>query len=250
MNYDHIPQGDMPGDRIWIGEEQARKAETILPVLLEEMEQLEQAKTVVAVCGGSGVGKTGIASLLAYMLGEHDHQAYVLSGDNYPRRIPRENDAERLRVYETEGEDGLRAYLGSPKEIDFDRLQQIVDDFKDGETPIALKRMGREPGEIWYEEIDFSETDVLIIEWTHGNSDYLSGVDIPILLNSTPEETLEYRRSRNRDGGVDSPFTTMVLGMEQDMLRAQAHKAKIILTRQGELIDYEQYEKLMGEGNA
>ena len=25
--------------------------------------------------------------------------AYVMSGDNYPRRIPRDNDAERLRTY-------------------------------------------------------------------------------------------------------------------------------------------------------
>ncbi len=57
---------------------------------------------------------------------------------------------------------------------------------------------------------------MLVIEWTHGNNPNLNGVDVPILLNSTPEETLAHRRARNRDGKTDSPFTTMVLAIEQD----------------------------------
>jgi hypothetical protein len=92
-----------------------------------------------------------------------------------------------------------------------------------------------------------SETQVLILEWTHGNSDFLSKVDIPVLLNSTPEETLEHRRSRNRDGKLDSPFTMMVLNIEQEKLKSQAHKAKIIITKGGELINYDTFSKLMGQ---
>ena len=67
-----------------------------------------------------------------------------------------------------------------------------------------------------YEEVDFSEKDILIIEWTHGNSKNYTGVDIPVLLNSTPKETLAHRRSRNRDGAVDSPFTTLVLAWNRN----------------------------------
>ena len=89
---------------------------------------------------------------------------------------------------------------------------------------------------------------MLIIEWTHGNSDKYIGVDIPILLNSTPQETLEHRRSRNRDGAVDSPFVTMVLEIEQRQLEAQAHKAQIIVSKSGELLTYSQYRKQMAEG--
>ena len=105
--------------------------------------------------------------------------------------------------------------------------------------------MGREEGELWYDDVDFSDTDVLIIEWTHGNSDNFQGVDIPILLNSTPEETLAHRKARNRDDNIDSPFTMTVLGIEQDMLKTQAPKAKIIVTKDGELISYEEYLALM-----
>jgi alpha-galactosidase len=105
--------------------------------------------------------------------------------------------------------------------------------------------MGREETELWYSEIDFSEIEVLIIEWTHGNSDYFDGVDFPVLLNSTPEETLAHRRARNRDGAVDSGFTTTVLEIEQELLKKQAHKAKVIVSKQNELLDWDSFKKLM-----
>jgi competence protein ComGF len=36
-----------------------------------------------------------------------------------------------------------------------------------------------------------------------------------------------------------------VLEMEQALLESQAHKAKIIVSKQGELLNYDQYEALM-----
>ena len=68
-----IPHGDMPGDKVEIGEGHIAKANTIFPVLLQEIETCQKAgqqKTVIAVCGGSGVGKSETASLLAYYLNE------------------------------------------------------------------------------------------------------------------------------------------------------------------------------------
>ena len=92
-----------------------------------------------------------------------------------------------------------------------------------------------------------SQVRVLVIEWTHGNSDFIEGVDIPVLLNSTPAETLAHRRARNRDGKTDSAFTTMVLELEQQKLDAQAHKAKLILSKAGELMDYREYRRRMAD---
>ena len=63
-------------------------------------------------------------------------------------------------------------------------------------------------------------------------------------LSGHMETALEHRRSRNRDGKLDSPFTMMVLELEQNKLVAQAHKAKIIITKAGEIIDYEGFKKL------
>ena len=286
-----IPHGDMPGDKIEIGESHIRKAQTIFPELLKQLLENGREKAVLCVCGGSGVGKSEIASVLGYYLSSLGIGTYVLSGDNYPRRIPKYNDAERLNTFrrsgirgmlmegvytegngqilrdlqekETDpdpklteeypwlsayiayGKEALRCYLGTEKEIDFEEVSNILAAFKDGKKEIFLKRMGRTETELWYSPVDFSAIEVLIVEWTHGNSNYLKGVDIPILLNSTPEETLAHRRARNRDGKTDSAFTTMVLGIEQKKLHEQAKKAKIIVSKDGTLLDFAAYSALM-----
>lgn len=292
-----IPHGDMPGDKICIGEDHIAKAQTLFPRLKEllaaRMAAHPQGRVVVSVCGGSGVGKSEIASVLGFYLREMGVGAYILSGDNYPRRIPRDNDLERLRVYRTGGLRGLvdsgcytdvmgtelralwsaeqdadkeqaqerpwlsiyqqagrralTGYLGTPNETDFDEVSGIIAQFKRGDSRIALKRMGRETTELWYETVDFSAVQVLIIEWTHGNSDFLQGVDLPVLLNSTPAETLAHRRARNRDGKTDSAFTTMVLEIEQKKLDSQAEQAKLILSKSGELLSYTEYRRVMAQ---
>ena len=300
----NIPHGDMPGDKVQIEETHIAKANVIFPELLKQVKtQLEdsnQSKVVIAVCGGSGVGKSETASLISYYFNQMGIGSYTLSGDNYPHRIPQYNDAERLRVFRASaiegmvkagtytkerfeiihelqkanddanvahmvtydwyesyinaGKEGLKKYLGTTNEIAFKKLTDIISAFKKGESNIYLKRMGREVTELWYDLVDFSNIDVLVIEWTHGNSDNYEGVDIPILLNSTPQETLAHRKARNRDGGTDSPFTTLVLEIEQGMLESQAHKAKIIVAKTGELLNYDAYLELMakskGEANA
>ena len=244
-----IPKGDMPGDQIKIGKSHVEKSHKIFPRLLELIEPLltgsRQKRAIVSVHGGSGVGKSETASLLSYYFNELGIGSYILSGDNYPRRIPRDNDAQRLKVYEEKGKEGLDQYLGSKDEIDFDELNEIIGAFKNGDQEIKLKRMGREQEELWYDAIDFSDIQVLIVEWTHGNNPNLIGVDLPILLNSTPEETLAHRKSRNRDGGTDSPFTAMVLELEQAKLHAQAHKVAIIVSKDGDILAYDEYLKSM-----
>lgn len=296
-NYENIPHGDMPGDKVEINDSHIEKAITLFPEVLKELmaviEENKHGRAVIAVCGGSGVGKSENASLLTYFFNMAGIGSYTLSGDNYPHRIPVYNDAERLRIFQKSGlkkmiEDGvytkenfsiihelqqagddanetniekysfiksyieggkagLRTYLGTTNEIEFSELSRITSEFKNGADSIWLKRMGRAEGELWYEDVDFSDKNILIIEWTHGNSDNYTGVDIPILLNSTPQETLEHRRARNRDGRTDSPFTMRVLELEQEMLSKQAHKAKIILSKSGKLLSYDEYCKLMEE---
>lgn len=290
-----IPHGDMPGDKVVIDEGHIAKANAIYPKLAElladALAQSPAKRAVIAVCGGSGVGKSETASLLAYYLNAAGIGSYTMSGDNYPHRIPRDNDAEHERVFRTGGLRGLVAagcataercdvlrelwraetdaepaqvqvypwlaiyqkagrrslngYLGTENEINFDEVSSIIARFKQGADTLYLKRMGRETTALWYDEVDVRDTRVLIIEWTHGNSDFIEGVDIPILLNSTPQETLAHRRARNRDGKPDSAFITMVLELEQKKLEAQAHKAKIILSKGGELLSYAEYRQRM-----
>ena len=290
-----VPTGDMPGDSIQIGEGHVSKAQAIFPRLWELLVPYQvtgDGRAVVAVHGGSGVGKSEIGSLLAHYLRANGVGAYVMSGDNYPRRIPRDNDAERLRtyrvgalrglveagqyddtvreelpalldsgadsdpaqvgdhpwltVYQHAGRTALAGYLGTPAETDFDEVNAILAAFHAGADHLMLKRMGREQGQVWYDSVDVSDVQVLVIEWTHGNNANVEGVDIAVLLNSTPEETLAHRRARARDGAVDSSFTSTVLQLEQAKLHAQAYRAKIIVNKAGELIDHDTYLRSMG----
>ena len=289
--------GDMPGDSVKIGEEHIRKACVLMPALLPLLrKRLEEnrGRAVVSVFGGSGVGKSEIASLIACYLREAGIGAYTLSGDNYPRRIPMYNDAERLRifraagirgllaegvysteiravltdlwqtgadpdpaaaegrpwllVYQQAGREALAAYLGQDAEQDFGELKTIVECFHAGEQRIWLKRMGRTDDALWYDEMDFSNTNVLIIEWTHGGSGRFGKVDLPILLASTPAETREHRRVRARDAGTDSAFTTMVLEIEQKQIEQRAPTAALIISKAGELITLEEYREAMKTG--
>jgi len=288
-----IPHGDMPGDKVEIGQNHIDKANLIFPLLVPMAAEAAKAtgRAVVAVCGGSGVGKSETASLLSHYFRTAGIGSYTLSGDNYPRRIPMYNDAERVRVfrvggirgmlaegvyseeaaeklralwaqetdadpkmaddypwlqvYQAAGRKALSQYLGTPAEQDYDELSTIIANFKSGADKLWLKRMGRTEDQRWYDAVDMSGVQVLVIEWTHGNSDYLKGIDIPVLLNSTPEETRAHRRSRNRDGKTDSAFTTMVLEIEQRELDSCAHKAKLIISKSGEKLSYDQYRALM-----
>ncbi|MCH4890842.1 adenylylsulfate kinase [Acidaminobacter sp. JC074] len=287
-----IKTGDMPGDKVEINEKHIKNAGTII----EKLDAIGiKSKSLISVHGGSGVGKSETASILGHILNHNGLNTYILSGDNYPRRIPSKNDQERLRVfrefalkglvksgqyskenrdiifdlmeneddlneknvsqypfleiYIEEGKKGLSKYLGTSSEIDFDEINAIIGDFKSGKKDIYLKRMGRSDHVLWYDKVDFSDIDVLIVEWTHGNNKNLEGVDIPILLNSTPEETLAHRLSRSRDGKVDSPFVSIVLELEQKKIFEQSHLAKIIVSKSGDYIPYEAYLELMGDKN-
>lgn len=292
-----VPHGDMPGDQVSIAPSHIAKAAKLFPMLVEQLGSVLEVnaagRAVVAVAGGSGVGKSEIASLLSFHLRTLGVGCYTLSGDNYPRRIPAHNDAERLRVfrqgglrglvdsgaytaeratalrrlfaagadaeqgrvaedpwlavYQEAGRTALRGYLGTPAEIDFDELSDVVGQFRDGADAIWLKRMGRAEADLWYDHVDFSAVQVLVIEWTHGMSGFLRGVDVPVLLNSTPAETLAHRRARNRDGATDSPFTTTVLAIEQELLESQATKARIILSKNGDSLSYDEYRRAMDQ---
>ncbi len=278
-----IPHGDMPGDKVVIGEDHINKANRIFPLLIKELQKLDSNKAVVAVFGGSGVGKSEIASLLAYYLREAGFGSYVMSGDNYPFRIPLYNDAERLSTfranglkglkdngtydenmketlfrlwaqesdpdpekvneypwlkdYQERGRRALKEYLGTRKEQDYDEVNQILKQFKDGKEKIYFKKMGRREEERWYDLVDVKDIDVLLLEWTHGGNENITGVDVPILLNSTPEETREHRRLRARDGKTDSAFTTMVLSIEQEELDERGKYAKIKISKAGEIME-------------
>ena len=279
---ENMPHGDMPGDKVLISEALIPHAQTLFRLIVKMMKEKGDDKSVISIFGGSGSGKSVTTSLLTYYLNEAGIKAYALSGDNYPRRIPEYNDAERVSIFRSEGlkgllkenlyskenqevlddlwkkeidsdpaeaekypwlaayqkygREGLKGYLGTEKEQDFNQINWVLDAFKQGNEKIWLKRMGRTEDARWYDSVDFSDTDVLLLEWTHAGAEQVKGVDISICLRSTPEETKAYRLFRARDGKADSAFVTMVLEIEQEKLDRRMENADIILSKEGEVL--------------
>lgn len=68
---ENIAHGDMPGDKVEIGEGHVQKANVIfkelLPMLEEASEKSGTGKVVITVCGGSGVGKSEISFFIIFL---------------------------------------------------------------------------------------------------------------------------------------------------------------------------------------
>lgn len=278
-----MPHGDMPGDKVIISDALIPHAQKLFKLLVKKMQEKGDGKYVIAIFGGSGSGKSVTTSLLTYYLNDTGIRTYAVSGDNYPRRIPEYNDAERisifrseglkgllkenaystdaqkvldelwkketdsdpaetesypwLKIYQKYGREALKGYLGEDREQDYNQINWILSAFKRGDEKIWMKRMGRTEDARWYDEIDFSDTDVMLLEWTHSGSEKVKCSDISVCLRSTPEETKAYRLFRARDGKADSPFVTMVLEIEQEKLdRRMEENADIILSKEGEVL--------------
>lgn len=182
----------------------------------------------------SGMKALRAAGLYSVPVGESLQSLWENGLDADPQTAA---DYPWLSVYQEGGKQELRAYLGTEAEQDFAELNALLADFHSGTETLWLKRMGRTEDERLYEPVDASGVEVLLLEWTHGGSELLSGADIPVLLLGNTEETLPYRRARNRDSYTDSSFTTMVLNLEQEKILARADSAALILTRSGEWTD-------------
>jgi alpha-galactosidase len=173
-------------------------------------------KSVVAICGPSGSGKSEIASLIGTYFIKRSRPSYVLSCDNYPWRPPRANDKHRERIHAAQGAAGLEEYLGTPNEIDFDRIAEIVHSFRDAATEIPLRIMDTVTHRVLddWRPVSFKEVDVLVLEGTW--SGLVEGTNLRVFLNTNFAETLEHRRKRARD--PITPFGELVLGIEQKKL--------------------------------
>ena len=77
----------------------------------------------------------------------------------------------------------------------------------------------------------------MLLEWTHGGSSYLEGVDISVYLDSSPEETQARRIRRGRDENAASAFIQFVVSIEEKKLQEQAKQADVIVGKDGHIYE-------------
>lgn len=192
---------------------------------------------VVGIFGCSGSGKTTLGHALSLALAGDGVSALTVSGDDYVNRTPEHNDENREKILETKGEEGLRAYLGEPGEINFHAANDLFSQFRGGKPVLRVRRMGRGDDPPIWKDKDVTGARVLIMEWTHAGSPHLCRPDLQVYIEATPEEMLERRIARGRNANAASPLIATVLGIEQEKLEDQAKTADVHVTRDGRVTE-------------
>lgn len=103
-------KADMPGDVLNLSPALKQVAGRAFPSLWAALQQKLRPgceRATIGVFGGSGSGKTGLTALWQQAFAQQGLAALRMSGDNYPHRIPCENDTERVRLFRQAGVDAL-----------------------------------------------------------------------------------------------------------------------------------------------
>ncbi len=150
--------------------------------------------------------------------------------------------AEWFDTYIDGGKKALKRHLATPHEQNFNEINDVISAFRDGAREIWMRRMGRDTTAFWYENRDFSKTSVLILEWTLGLSRYLTGIDVPVYIETTPEETYASRIARGRDSNARTDLIQAVIEIEQGLLMRDVPRASIIATRDGSVLTLDEWK--------
>lgn len=190
-----------------------QRAETLLAMLRAHFGVPREARTVIAVAGESGSGKSVTAIDLAAVLNDAGIDTAIIHQDSYFIRPPRTNHEHRVADITSVG----------PQEVQLDVIAAHIAAFRVGEARVTAPVMNYPENRFDSQLLDFSATDVLVVEGTFALM--LDDVDIRIFLEATYHDTLERRRQRARD--IDDPFVERVLDIEHRIISAQAPRADI-----------------------
>ena len=175
-------------------------------------------RTVVAVAGESGSGKSTTALALADALAAAGVATLALPQDDYFVRPPRANHAYRL---------GDLARVG-PHEVDLARLAAHVAAFRAAERAVMVPVVDREHDRFVDTPTDFAPYAALVVEGTYVLG--LPDVDVRVFLEATYADTRERRRARARD--VDAPIVETILGIEHRLIAPQRELADVVIDRE------------------
>ncbi|MCC7052169.1 MAG: hypothetical protein IT355_02810 [Gemmatimonadaceae bacterium] len=192
-----------------------QRAESLLALLRTHFGLPRAGRTVIAVAGESGSGKSVTAIDLAAMLDEAGIASAIIHQDNYFVRPPRTNHDFRVADITSVG----------PQEVQMDLIAAHIAAFRAGAPSVTAPVVDYPGNRFLTQVLDFSATQVLVVEGTFAL--LLDDADIRIFLEATYLDTRQRRQLRARD--VDDPFVEQVLDIEHRIIAAQAPRADILI---------------------
>lgn len=205
------------------GERTAREAarltlaRSLVAALRGRFALIPDSRTVVAIAGESGSGKSVTATALAQVLGTDGLPAVVLHQDDYFLRPPRANHEHRCAHLDSVG----------PHEVNLTLLAAHVAAFRAGRDGVTGPRADHASDSFRTRRLDFASVAVLVVEGTYALQ--LADTDVRIFLDATHEDTADRRRRRNRD--IDAPIIDRILAIEHALIAPQARRAHLLIDR-------------------
>ena len=192
------------------------RARHLLEMLRSDFGVPRAVRTVIAVAGESGSGKSVTAIDLAAELNASGITTAIIHQDNYFVRPPRTNHEFRQHDITSVG----------PQEVQMHLIREQMRAFRAAEVVMAPV-VDYAGNRFMSEPLDFTVTDVLVVEGTYAL--LLGGSNIGIFLQATYKDTEARRKARNRD--IFDPFVDDVLEIEHRLIAPQADVADILLDR-------------------
>lgn len=177
----------MLGDVLLIEEKHHHAAGQIVDHLQSMGDQQQDQKTVVAITGESGSGKSEIAHLVARRLKELGTPAKVLHTDNYYQISPQDRKSWRL-------EQGLEAI--GPSEYDWDLIHQHIDRFRADDARVTLPCIDLLTDQIDHLQTSFHGLKYMILEGLYAIQ---APADLRVLIDLTYHETKRAQRKRGKE---------------------------------------------------
>ncbi len=205
----------MIGDKLLIESYHTERGKEICEYVLSRDIVDSKARVSISIAGESGAGKSELAHEIARLLESRGVKTAIIQQDDYfvfppkTNHYMRKNNIEQVGLYE----------------VKLDFLDSNLRSFKRNENPIYKPLVLFDEDRIITEEVDLSNTSVVVVEGTY--TSLLKFVDIRVFIDRDYRVTLETRRKRGRD--IIEPFMEEVLKREHDIISKHRKLADIIV---------------------
>lgn len=194
-------------------------ASIIVPQIINRI-KVKKQRTTIALAGESGCGKTETAKALVTELSRHGVNSIVLGQDNYFFLAPKDNDTMRKNSSK---------WLGPHKEVNMKLLDRTLSAAIKGKNTIDLSHIDYDTNIKTIEKINIQEVKVIIVEGTY--TSLLKHIDTKIFIDADYNDTLKFRKLRNRGNEVNDPFVENILETEHKIIAGHKFLADFIITK-------------------
>lgn len=185
--------------------------------IITKAELFDKDKLVIGIAGESGSGKSVTAKCLQITLRKLNINSVVLHQDGYYKLPPKENHNKRKEDINWVGVHELKLEL----------MQEHLNNFKAKMPVVDLSVVNYKSNKISTNGTFLKDKTVLIVEGVY--TFFLENLDFKIFMSRTFKDTLEKRKSRNRE--EYDPFVEQVLEIEHNIVAKQKNMADVIINK-------------------